>query len=240
MSTVLGVVRRSNQRGGRMLSVIDLLQAGTVDRGQLIWLLARILEGSSWLVGAKPGGAGKTTVMSALLLMLPPEEPIRLTNPGTHWRESAPGTCVVAYEISRGYYDAYIWGEAVCRLAELGEAGCRIVTNLHADTLEQARRQIVEGNGVPEEQFKAFELFIPIEMRGSFASRMRVIEGIQYVEDGAWHHFDAQSLIRGERGDVIDKFLDRCLEESIYTDAAVREAWLAWGDLHGLFDALKG
>ena len=50
-----------------MLSVVDLLEAGTLSPAQAAWLLRRILRGSSWLVGAGPGGAGKTTVMSALL-----------------------------------------------------------------------------------------------------------------------------------------------------------------------------
>ena len=60
-------LERCNQRGGRMLSVFDLLAAGTLDVDLTAYFLARISRGASFLVGANPGGAGKTTVMCALL-----------------------------------------------------------------------------------------------------------------------------------------------------------------------------
>ena len=59
---VIELVNRSHQRGGRMLSVVDLVAADTLTMEQACWLLVRILDGSSWLVGANPGGAGKTAV----------------------------------------------------------------------------------------------------------------------------------------------------------------------------------
>ena len=60
-------INRCNQRGGRMLSIVDLIDAGTVDKSIAAYFLAVISKGKSFLVGAKPGGAGKTTVMGALL-----------------------------------------------------------------------------------------------------------------------------------------------------------------------------
>lgn len=173
MDPVLETVARSNQRGGRMLSVVDLIEAGTLTVAQSAWLLARIEEGASWMVGARPGGAGKTTVMSALLAMLPAGEPVRLTNPGTGWEQSRPGECVVAYEISPGYYDAYVWGPDVARLAALAAAGCRVVTNLHADTLEEARAQIVEENGAAADHFAALDIFIPLVVTGRWRGASR-------------------------------------------------------------------
>ena len=68
-----------------MLSVVDLLEAGTLTEPQAAWLLARILQGSSWLVGARPGGAGKTTVMAALLAMVPQGARVWLSNRGSGW-----------------------------------------------------------------------------------------------------------------------------------------------------------
>ena len=55
-----------------MLSVIDLIKAGTLNIAQAAWLALRILDGDSFLIGARPGAAGKTTVMGALLGLLPP------------------------------------------------------------------------------------------------------------------------------------------------------------------------
>jgi len=57
MDSVITVVNRSNQRGGRMLSVVDLIEAGTLTLGQAAWLVDRVRSGDSFLVGARPGGA---------------------------------------------------------------------------------------------------------------------------------------------------------------------------------------
>ena len=125
MDRVLSVVNRANQRGGRMLSLVDLQEAGTVSAAQAAWLLARVAEGASWLVGARPGGAGKTAVLAALLAMVPDGESVRLTLAGGGWHGALPGETVVSYELSPGTYEAYIWGPEVCRLACLARAAGR-------------------------------------------------------------------------------------------------------------------
>ena len=149
---------RSDQRRGRMLSVVDLIEAGTLTESLAAWLLVRILLGSSWLVGARPGGAGKTAVMSALLAMAPREARVWLSNRGIGWRQCRPGDTIVSYELSPGFYDAYIWGPDVVRLTELGRAGCRIVSNLHADELQEARMQV---QGRRKRDFRPFRSSFP-------------------------------------------------------------------------------
>ncbi|NLX42680.1 MAG: hypothetical protein GXY79_04280, partial [Chloroflexi bacterium] len=99
MDSAIAIVNRANQRGGRMLSIVDLLLAETLTLPQAAWLAAQVLGGRSFLVGARPGGAGKTTVMGALLGLLPRNEPVLLAARGTGWESAAPGSCVVAYEI---------------------------------------------------------------------------------------------------------------------------------------------
>jgi hypothetical protein len=232
-----------------MLSVIDLVEAGTLTVSQTAWLAARILQGSSWLVGAGPGGAGKTTVMSALLAMVPTDSPVWLTNRGSGWRQCSSGDCLVSYELSPGFYDAYIWGADVVRLTELGMAGCRIVSNLHADTLEQARVQIVAECGATEEGFRAFQLFLPILLKGSRFSFTPIIEQIHYVREGGWHRLSREELERPDKGrtfaskpdsqdphldipGIID-FLTRCRRRNIHLLEDVREAWLDWCEVAG-------
>lgn len=56
-------IERCNQRGGRMLSIVDLIEAGTMTRELAAYSLAAIGAGASFMVGALPGGAGKTTVI---------------------------------------------------------------------------------------------------------------------------------------------------------------------------------
>jgi Flp pilus assembly CpaF family ATPase len=52
---VISVVNRSNQRGGRMLSLADLVEADTFTLEQAAWVTERIEAGASILVGANPG-----------------------------------------------------------------------------------------------------------------------------------------------------------------------------------------
>ena len=232
------VANRSNQRGGRMLSVVDLLNAGTLGIGQAAWLLARVLEGCSWLVGARPGGAGKTTVMSALLAMVHRDARVWLTNRGSGWGSCAPGDYLVSFELSPGFYDAYIWGSDVRRMTELGVAGCRIVSNLHADTLEQARSQIVDECGASQRGFQAFQIFVPLSLAGFPGVRVPRVEHIDHVEAGKWRRLeeDEPGFFRKrcadlpEREGKIVQFLQLCLAENVLLIEDVRARWLGWID----------
>jgi hypothetical protein len=221
-----------------MLSVVDLLKAGTLGIYQATWLSARVLEGSSWLVGARPGGAGKTTVMSALLAMVRRDARIWLTNRGSGWSACGPGDYVVAFELSPGSYDAYVWGSDLRRMTQLGAAGCRIVSNLHADTLEQARRQIVGECGASERGFQAFQIFIPLSLEGSSVIRIPRVEYIDCVQEGEWRRLagDDPGLFQGgssgfsEREKKIVEFLHLCLADGVVLIEEVRQRWLGWID----------
>lgn len=227
MDAVLRIVERSNQRGGRMLSVVDLLEARTLTLRQAAWLLERIEQGASWVVGARPGGAGKTTIMSALLAMLPAGETVRLANAGTGWREATAGECVVAYEISPGHYDAYVWGNDVAQLGRLALEGVRVVTNLHADTLGQARQQIVEDCGAAPAAFDALDVFLPIEVAGGFFSSRRCVSAIYAYRNEMWREVDP-AKDESERARAIARFLHECRKREILRVESVRAAWLDW------------
>lgn len=223
---VLRIVERSNQRGGRMLSMVDLVAAETLSLGQAAWLMGCVDSGSSWLVGASPGGAGKTTIMGAMLAVLPPDSRIMLTNPGTGWESAGAGDCVVSYEIGSGPYDAYVWGRDVDRLTELGTKGVRIVTNLHADTLEQARQQVVDDNGAAAEGFDAFELFIPVRMTGTAWPRRRIVQSVHRRQGGAWRAVDRDAAERQADASIVS-FLQACLRDDIRRVEDVRREWVS-------------
>jgi hypothetical protein len=223
---VLQIVQRSNQRGGRMLSVIDLIDAGTVTVELTAWMLERIENGRSFLVGAKPGGAGKTTVMGAFLSLLPQHEKAWLTDSATPWREqSGKGNCLVAYEISPGNFHAYIWGEPVAKMLELGQSGARVVTNLHADTLEQAREQVVNDNGIAPELFDQFGTFLGIDVAHGLRGSKRVVRRVHYFEDGDWKEW-TKSTPLSERAEAILEFLEDLQGKGINRLEDVRREWL--------------
>ncbi len=232
MDPVIAVIKRSNQRGGRMLSVVDLIEAGTLTLLQACWLIDRIQQGASFLIGARPGGAGKTTVMGALLAMLPAGETVRLAARDTGWEQSKPGDCIVAYEIGRGPYEAYVWGDTLVQMTDLGRRGCRIVSNLHADTLDQAREQVAVQSGARESGLAAFEVFVPITVSRRGFSVKRTVDGISYYHGGRWMSFEGNGHTPSARERDIAHFVQACLDENRHTIEAVRTAWLAWQE-HG-------
>jgi hypothetical protein len=218
------IVRRANQRGGRMLSVLDLVDAGTLSRDQAAWLLEQILAGSGWLVGARPGGAGKSTIMGAFLAMLPATAVVHLAGKGSGWLRARSGECAVAYEIGAGGYEAYVWGEELRAFVSVAERGARIVSNLHADTLAEAREQIVHQNGVPECGFAAFGLFLPIRLVGSGRQSKPVVPAIHRAVDGTWERVESPR----PAGADVTAWLDAALALPERTIEEVRASWLGF------------
>jgi hypothetical protein len=182
---------RCNQRGGRMLSVFDLLEAKTLDLDLAAYLMARISKGASFMVGAVPGGAGKTTVMCALLNFVPMDVPLIAATPNVVYQavetKSPRRCCYICHEIGAGSYFAYLWAEALQSYCKLFDSGHILATNLHADYLEQARDQVCADNDVPIEHFNKFELLIFLGVEEGYFKSHRWIEEV-CSSDGSSEH----------------------------------------------------
>jgi len=141
-----------NQRGGRMLSLVDLLDAGTLDLDMAAVMAYTAAAGGSFLTAAGPGGVGKTTLMGAALAFLAPgTQIVTIEGPDTlerlavrpTLRPTDPPQCLVVHEIGAGEYYGYLWGSAVARYFDLAVApGRSLASNLHAETYEQAVAQL--------------------------------------------------------------------------------------------------
>jgi Flp pilus assembly CpaF family ATPase len=70
MTNNLREINSLNQRGGRMLSVVDLIDDGTLDARTSGLLLSFMAAEASFLTAAGPGGVGKSTLMAVLLSFL--------------------------------------------------------------------------------------------------------------------------------------------------------------------------
>jgi len=185
-------IDRCNQRGGRMLSVVDLNEAGTLTPELAAWSLAAVGAGASFLVGARPGGAGKTTVMGALLNFVPRSVALRPADGLEAIRRGSapadgPRCCYVCHEIGSGPYYAYLWGRQLREYFRLPGAGHMLATNLHADTFDQARQQICRENAVPASDLRRMNLmyFLAVGRAGG-RTRRRVVE--LWAGDGQSDH----------------------------------------------------
>jgi len=184
-------LNRCNQRGGRMLSVFDLLSAGTLDLDLAAYLMARISRGASFMVGAVPGGAGKTTVMCALLNLVPADVCLVAATPEAVFRAAQPTissrVCYICHEIGSGPYYAYLWSDALRAYCGLFERGHMLATNLHADNADEARDQVCGTNGVPAQYFRRFELLVFLRVEGGYFDARRSID-LVYSSNGSSDH----------------------------------------------------
>lgn len=231
-------INRCNQRGGRMLSIVDLLEAGTFTPDLAAYCLAAISRGASFMVGASPGGAGKTTVMGALLNFVPPGVTLHAadTLPIIEWaaKFNRQRGCYICHEIGTGHYFAYLWGEPLRAYFELLRQGHMLATNLHADSLEDARHQICHENQVSPLLFRKINLVLFIEFAGGWRGR-RVISQLwesdgrlehQLLYDGDKLHLRESRLVSVEAMTAAHALLQAVLDAGVRDIRSVRETLL--------------
>lgn len=211
-----------------MLSVLDLIEAGTMSAEVAAYALAAIGGGASFLVGALPGGAGKTTVMGALLNFVPADIELVAADGSVAINRGAksphPRCCYICHEIGDAPYYAYLWGNELRAYLRLAEAGHMLATNLHADDYAQAVNQICNDNRVPESAMRRVNLmfFLAIERGGRQYQRRisRVWESDgrqphrQVFADGDRSDWTASSILVSQHDvakarDMIDQIADR-------------------------------
>jgi len=83
-----------NQRGGPSLSLVDLIQAGTLSPELASHLIVLQMNGVSIASGAQIGGSGKTTLLTSLLAFTPPAPDIFFS--------LSHGRCRDSYRICEG------------------------------------------------------------------------------------------------------------------------------------------
>jgi len=204
-----------------MLSLIDLLDAGSVDPPLAAYLAAAMRNGASLLVGARPGGAGKTAVMCALLNFLPDETAIcPVADPAVlahGLQDTETGrTCYLAHEIGAGFWYAYVWGEQARAFFQLAANGHILASNLHADTLPQAQTQLCEENGVPRAHLDAVRLKVFLGMaRGPRGSVRRWVRRV-YENDGTGDRLLVERMRDGSVRQVSESAIVARAQEAEY------------------------
>lgn len=187
-------INRCNQRGGRMLSIVDLLEAKSLPEDIAVYLMAAVNQKeASFMVGANPGGAGKTTVMGALLNLVSPSyellpaDNLKTLEKGRDNHCDTP-KCWICHEISSGPYYAYLWGREIQAFFEMSDYGHLLATNLHADTYEQAYEQICDENGVSDRYFLRMHLQIYLKLERQGLGRVTRKVNTVYESTGNSEH----------------------------------------------------
>lgn len=181
------------------LSITDIIRSDTMTPriAALLWL--GMERGASIILAADPPGAGKTTILTALLAFARPEASVYFTR---GWGEtfdlpplddSAP-TYILINEIS-DHLPVYSWGPYVQRAFELMAEGYSLASTMHADTVEGVIEQLSEENDVPPSNIGHLTLVVPIFVGASGGRRIRRISEIAALEP-LGGTYDRHSIVR--------------------------------------------
>ncbi len=186
------------------LSITQIVASGTITPRITALLWIAMERGASIILAADPPGAGKTTILTALLAFARPEASVYFTR---GWGErfdlppiddSAP-TYILINEIS-DHLPVYSWGPYVQRAFELMAEGYSLASTMHADTVEGVIEQLTQENDVPAANIGQLALVAPIFVGGSGGRRMRRISEIAVLEP-LGSSYDRHSVVRWRRDD---------------------------------------
>jgi hypothetical protein len=183
-----------NQRGGRTLSIVDLILADTISVEAAAHVGAAVGRGASLLTAANPGGAGKTALLAALLGFLPRERaivPVGSPEAVAAGENERQPRCYLAHEIGAGHWYGYIWGPIVGRYLALADGPHTVASCLHADTMEEIADTMLACS-LPDARAALraidFILFMHIDRKGGgFSGHRRRVAAI-YQRDEAGSH----------------------------------------------------
>lgn len=153
------------------LSILDIVNFGTLDLrlASILWMIME--RRASVLVVAGPNMAGKSTLLSALLDFLRPEvSQIHLDGEAEDFsfleRAVPTNTYMVASEINR--YGFYLWGKEARRVFELLSHGYALGSTMHARTVEEAVGILHFALGLPLSLIVNLDAVITLRMIGSW------------------------------------------------------------------------
>lgn len=224
----LKAIKRLNQRGGRMLSIVDLLEDGTVDRKVIKFLVRRLWAGDSVLAAAGPSGTGKTTFMGALLNLIPPGIKIQTSERGNPVKTQDSSSLYMAHEINDAPYFGYIWGDDARKFLESAKEN-QIVATLHAESLTRVREKLTRNPvGLSPENFDQIDLVVTMKKRRKDREILRRVDKIygflggEHLQLFKWkpgedHYEDIESTTYLQNRDQkksnldLDRFLNQLL-----------------------------
>ncbi|HKP54593.1 MAG TPA: hypothetical protein VJ183_18300 [Chloroflexia bacterium] len=174
------------------LSIMQIIDAGSTDTHLMALLWAMLSRRASVIVAAEPPMAGKTTTLTALLDLLPPDTK-RVYLRG-HYEtfdfarnpEADPhNTYVLANEMS-DHLAVYLWGSRIYKTFELIEKGYAIGSTMHAETVDDVIA-ILDSNplNVPAEWIARLTLVINLYVSGTYGPSVRRFNSVHMLKPSA-------------------------------------------------------
>lgn len=185
------------------LSITQIMRAGTLNPRitALLWLAME--HGRSIILAADPPGAGKTTILTALLAFAKPEASLYFTQ---GWGETFrlppiepedPPIYIMINEIS-DHLPVYSWGPYVDRAFELMAEGYSLASTMHADTVDGVIEQLTEECDVPVANIGNLAFVVPMYIGAANGQRVRRVSEVAILEP-LGPAFDRHSVARWNR-----------------------------------------
>lgn len=179
------------------LSVMQIMGDGSADVDLMALLWAMLARRASVLVAAEPPMAGKTTTLTALLDLMPPDtchvylrghyETFDFVRQG----DMDPSrTYVLANEMS-DHLAIYLWGSRIYKTFELLEKGYAIGSTMHAETVEDVVA-ILDSDPlfVPAEWIARLTLVINLYVSSTYGPSVRRFNTVNMLEPGVGDETD--------------------------------------------------
>jgi len=170
------------------LSITQIISSGTMTprMAALLWLAVE--RGRSMILAADPPGAGKTTILTALLAFARPESSVYFTRGwGETFRlppppaDGQPPIYLLVNEMS-DHLPVYSWGPYVQREFELAAEGYSLMSTMHADTVDGVIEQLVEECDVPQRLIGHLAFTLPMHVGARDGRRVRRVREITVLE----------------------------------------------------------
>jgi len=206
------------------LSILEIVGAGSMPLrlAALFWVAME--RGASLIVAADPPSAGKTTTLTALLSLTPPDTAVYFSRGlGETFalppRTDSHPTYLLVNEMS-DHLPVYTWDDNARRAFELLAEGYSLGTTMHADTAEEVLGQLEGELGVPRRQIANLTFIVPLYVgyAGSGTRRVREV-----------------AFLRPEGEDIAINTIARWEQEGdtfeVLADPAHRELFARWAGL---------
>jgi hypothetical protein len=219
------------------LSIMQIINAGSTDTALVALLWAMLSRRASMLVAAEPPMAGKTTTLTALLDLIPPDT--RRVYLRGHYetfdfanhREADPvHTYVLANEMS-DHLAVYLWGSRIYKTFELLDKGYAIGSTMHAETVDDVVA-ILNSDPlcVPPQWIARLTLVINLYVSGAYGAPMRRFNAVHMLLPGEGDFSD--DLLPGVRPVLLSRW-DRATDsfDHRFTRPDVQTHLAAWAGL---------
>jgi hypothetical protein len=169
------------------LSITQILQAKTMPVRVAAILSLAMERGAPMILAAEPPGAGKTTILTALLAFAPPDSSVYFTR---GWGETFalppraagdPPTYILVNEMS-DHLPVYSWGPYVQRELELAAEGYSLMSTMHSETVDGVIEQLTEECDVPDANVGHLALVVPMFVGMNAGRHVRRVSEVAVLE----------------------------------------------------------